>query len=313
MGGDFGPRVIVPALVASLRKHSGVSALLFGDQQKLAAEISPVKILLFSPVFMCGTARPSSLVDDKPSTVLRHKRDSTMGLAVKAVAEGDAKACISAGNTGALMALGLVFLKTLPGISRPAICTTFPTSQGRSYMLDLGANLECSPQQLHQFALLGSLTAQALDGIVEPTVRLVNVGEEAGKGGQSMAETAALLSGDPLLNYRGYVEGDGIFEGSTDVVVCDGFTGNVALKTSEGLATMINGMFKALLRGSWTARIGAIFMRSLLLGLKSRLDPALYNGAYLLGLNGVVVEKSRWRLRKSLWSRLGCGHRGGKT
>ena len=409
MGGDFGPRVIVPALVASLRKHSGVSALLFGDQQKLAAEISHCKdssVLARIHVRHCEAVVSG---DDKPSTVLRHKRDSTMGLAVKAVAEGDAKACISAGNTGALMALGLVFLKTLPGISRPAICTTFPTSQGRSYMLDLGANLECSPQQLHQFALLGSLTAQALDGIVEPTIRLVNVGEEAGKGGQSMAETAALLSGDPLLNYQGYVEGDakacisagntgalmalglvflktlpgisrpaicttfptsqgrsymldlganlecspqqlhqfallgsltaqaldgiveptirlvnvgeeagkggqsmaetaallsgdpllnyqgyvegdGIFEGTTDVVVCDGFTGNVALKTSEGLATMINGMFKARLKGSWTARIGAIFMRSLLLGLKSRLDPALYNGAYLLGLNGVVVK-----------------------
>ena len=290
MGGDLGPRVIVAALLSSLRKHPGVSALVFGDQKNLASEISACKdssVLSRIHVRHCDTVVSG---DDKPSSVVRHKRDSTMGLAVKAVADGDAEACISAGNTGALMALGLVFLKTLPGISRPAICTTFPTSQGRSYMLDLGANLECSPQQLHQFALLGSMTAQALDDITDPVVRLVNVGEEAGKGGDSMAQTAALLAADPLLNYQGYVEGNGIFEGSTDVVVCDGFTGNVALKTSEGLATMINGMYKELIKGSWRARIGAIFMGTLLLGLKSRLDPASYNGAYLLGLNGVVIK-----------------------
>lgn len=290
MGGDFGPRVVVAALISSLRKHHGASALIFGDRQMLAAELSTCtdpSILDRIDIRHCDSVIGD---EDKPSSALRHKQDSSMGLAVKAVADGEAQACISAGNTGALMALGLVRLKTLPGISRPAICTTYPTSQGRSYMLDLGANLDCSPQQLHQFALLGSLTAQTLEGIAEPTVRLVNVGEEAAKGGEGMAQTAALLSADPLLNYQGFVEGDGIFEGSTDVVVCDGFTGNVALKTSEGLATMINGMFKTLLASSWIARIGAIFMRSLLIGLKSRLDPAFYNGAYLLGLNGVVVK-----------------------
>ena len=290
MGGDFGPRVIVAALITSLRKHPGASALVFGDQQMLATELSTCtdsSLLSRIDVRHCDSVIAD---EDKPSSVLRHKQDSSMGLAVQAVADGEAQACISAGNTGALMALGLVRLRTLPGISRPAICATYPTSLGRSYMLDLGANLECSPQQLHQFALLGSLTAQALEGIAAPTVRLVNVGEEETKGGENMAQTAALLSADPLINYLGYVEGDGIFEGNTDVVVCDGFTGNVALKTSEGLATMINGMFKALLASSWVARIGAIFMRTLLVELKSRLDPAFYNGAYLLGLNGVVVK-----------------------
>ena len=290
MGGDVGPRVVVAALIMSLRKHPSASALVFGDLQKVTEELgvcSDRRLLNRVEVRHCDQVVGD---EDKPSLVLRHKQDSSMGLALKAVADGEAHACISAGNTGALMALGLVRLKTLPGISRPAICATFPTALGRSYMLDLGANVGCSPRQLHQFALLGSLTAQAVGNIAAPIVRLVNVGEELTKGGDNIVQTAALLAADPALNYQGYVEGDGIFKGTTDVVVCDGFTGNVAVKTSEGVAAMINGMFKELLASSWTARMGAFLMRRKFLELKARLDPAFHNGAYLLGLNGVVIK-----------------------
>ena len=290
MGGDVGPRVVVAALIMSLRKHPSASALVFGDLQKVTEELGVCndrRLLNRVEVRHCDQVVGD---EDKPSLVLRHKEDSSMGLALKAVADGEAHACISAGNTGALMALGLVRLKTLPGISRPAICATFPTALGRSYMLDLGANVGCSPRQLHQFALLGSLTAQAVGNIAAPIVRLVNVGEELTKGGDNIVQTAALLAADPALNYQGYVEGDGIFKGTTDVVVCDGFTGNVAVKTSEGAAAMINGMFKELLASSWTARMGAFLMRRKFLELKARLDPAFHNGAYLLGLNGVVIK-----------------------
>ena len=306
MGGDVGPRVVVAALIMSLRKHPSASALVFGDLQKVTEELgvcSDRRLLNRVEVRHCDQVVGD---EDKPSLVLRHKQDSSMGLALKAVADGEAHACISAGNTGALMALGLVRLKTLPGISRPAICATFPTALGRSYMLDLGANVGCSPRQLHQFALLGSLTAQAVGNIAAPIVRLVNVGEELTKGGDNIVQTAALLAADPALNYQGYVEahliknshlnfygnveGNDIFKGTTDVVVCDGFTGNVAVKTSEGAAAMINGMFKELLASSWTARMGAFLMRRKFLELKARLDPAFHNGAYLLGLNGVVIK-----------------------
>ncbi|MDG0970621.1 MAG: phosphate acyltransferase PlsX [Porticoccaceae bacterium] len=290
MGGDIGPRAVVAALLTSLRKHSGASALIFGDRQKVVQELNACTdptVLNRIHIRHCEVAIDDQ---DRPSAVLRHKQDSSMGLALKAVADGEAHACISAGNTGALMALGLVRLKTLPGISRPAICATFPTSTGRSFMLDLGANVDCSPRQLHQFAVLGSLTAQAIDNISAPIVRLLNVGEEESKGGDDIAQTSALLESDPMLNYQGYVEGDGVFKGTTDVVVCDGFAGNVAVKTSEGLAIMIKDMFKTLHTSSWTARLGAFLMRRKLIGLQARLDPAFHNGAYLLGLNGVVIK-----------------------
>ena len=290
MGGDFGPRVIVPALVKSLRKHPGVSALVFGDQLALAAALQNYADKALLPRIEPHFTDSVIAADDSPSTVIRSKRNSSMGLALSAVANGDAGACISAGHTSALMALGLVILKTLPGISRPAICATFPTSQGRSYILDLGANLECSPAQLSQFALLGSLTTQELDGIAQPRVRLLNVGKEPSKGNALIKQTADLLEAEPLINYCGYVEGDGIFQGSADVVVCDGFSGNVALKASEGVARMVSGMVKDLLRRSWLTRLGAAMLGGRLTALRSRLDPAQYNGAYLLGLNGVTVK-----------------------
>lgn len=290
MGGDYGPRVIVAALISSLRKHSSVTALLFGDQQKLEAELSlcsDSSLLTRIQVKHCMSQVSDS---DRPSTAIRDKRDSSMGKALTAVAKADAAACVSAGNTGALMALGMVTLKKLPGVSRPAICTTFPTSRGKSYILDLGANVDCTAQQLAEFALLGSLTVQEIESIDRPLVRLLNVGSEANKGSQVIKQTAELLEAETLLNYCGYVEGDGIFQGLADVVVCDGFTGNVALKTSEGVARMVDDMVQSLATQSWLARLGALLIRGPLSVLQSRLNPAQYNGAYLLGLNGVVIK-----------------------
>ena len=290
MGGDFGPRVIVPALVKSLRKHPGVSALVLGEQRTLDKALKDCSAAdVLSRIQTCYS---NSVIgdDDSASTIIRSRQDSSMGLALKAVADGDAHACISAGHTGALMALALVILKTLPGISRPAICATFPTREGRSYILDLGANLDCSPAQLSQFAVLGSLVTRELEGISKPRVCLLNVGEEASKGNSVIKKTAGLLEAEPLVNYCGYVEGDGLFQGHAQVVVCDGFSGNVALKASEGAARMVNGMFSDLFRSSWLNRFAALLLGTSMNALKSRLDPAVYNGAYLLGLNGVTVK-----------------------
>jgi glycerol-3-phosphate acyltransferase PlsX len=290
MGGDVGPSVTVAALLASLRKNPVASALLFGDRPRLVAELRGCKDLLVLNRIEVRHCDLAVLDEDKPSSVLRHKQTSSMSLAIKAVADGEAMACVSSGNTGALMALGMAHLKTLPGIARPAICGTFPTARGRSYVLDLGANLDCSPKQLAQFALLGSLTVTALEGIDEPTVRLLNVGAEQNKGGRALGLTERLLANEPLLNYQGFVEGDGIFNGDADVVVCDGFSGNVALKASEGVARLIKVMAKELFATSWLTRFAAMLLRGPFSRLQFKLDPSSYNGAYLLGLNGVVVK-----------------------
>lgn len=290
MGGDYGPRVTVPALAAVLRRHAQVSALLFGYGEELDSQLDSLNN---DPILQRITRRDCScLVEnhEKPSAALRKKRESSMSQAVLAVAGGDADCAVSAGNTGALMAFGLLHLRTLPGIDRPAICTAIPTTQGRTYMLDLGANLECSAVHLQQFALLGTLLAREIDGIASPTVRLLNIGEEENKGHRYLADAAALMAADDALNYRGYVEGDGIFQGVADVIVCDGFAGNVALKTSEGLAKMVSQMFRDTFAHSWMARLAALMMIGPIRRLRARLDPALYNGAHLLGLNGVVIK-----------------------
>lgn len=290
MGGDFGPRALVPALVESLRKHPSVSALVLGEQRALEMALNNCSAEDVLPRIICRFSGTVINDDDSASNVIRSKRDSSMGLALQAIAHGDAHACISAGHTSALMALGLSILKTLPGISRPAICTLFPSHQGRCYMLDLGANLDCSPAQLNQFAVLGSLTTTELDGISQPRVRLLNVGQEVSKGNGVIKKTADLLEADPLVNFCGYVEGDGLFDGDAQVVVCDGFSGNVALKATEGAARMVSGMVADMFRGSWLNRLVAWLLRGPMDALKSDLDPARYNGAYLLGLNGVVVK-----------------------
>ena len=298
MGGEFGPSVTVSALISSLKRHPFVEADLFGNKAAIAVELnqasSQVKnriSVYHSDVEVCD--------NDKPSTVLRNKKDSSMGLAINAVATRQVDACISAGNTGALMALGLINLKTLPGISRPAICTTFPTVEGRTYVLDLGANIHSSAGQLHEFAILADLTARLLDNIGNPTVRLLNVGVEDIKGSEELQQASLLLEGDSSINYVGFIEGDGIFEGIADIVVCDGFSGNIALKTTEGFANMISVILEDLVKKNWLARLVlGVFSRSFK-DLKNRLDPSLYNGAYLLGLDGVVVKSHGSASRKA--------------
>ena len=292
MGGDLGPRVPVSALLEFLNSHSQVHALVFGDQTQVGEQISLSPFKDPSLLERIEVRHSDSEVadTDKPSAVIRHKRDSSMGLGLQSLATGEAQAFISAGNTGAIMALGLYFLKALPGISRPAICTTVPTISGHSYVLDLGANPVCSAAQLYEFALLGVLTVKELESIESPSVRLLNVGEESNKGREDIQQAAALLEADPEINYCGYIEGNGIFQGGTDVVVCDGFAGNVALKTSEGLATMVGARFREAVGRGWLARLALMLLRRPLLKLKAMLDPELYNGAYFLGLNGVVVK-----------------------
>jgi glycerol-3-phosphate acyltransferase PlsX len=290
MGGEFGPSVTVPAVLDFLRTKPCATALVFGDDSKVRHYLEASSgSEVFSRV-KCVHSDLSITDEEGPSSVLRKKQLSSMGLAVKAVSEQRADACISAGSTGALMALGLSNLKSLPGISRPAICTTFPTINGRSYVLDLGANIQCTADQLYQFALMASLTAKLMDGIVSPSVRLLNVGIEDTKGTSEVKRAAQLLEADHGINYCGFIEGDGIFQGIADIVVCDGFSGNIALKTTEGFAGMIANLLESLVTKNFLAKIALGLFSKSFTNLKTRLDPSLYNGAYLLGLNGIVVK-----------------------
>ncbi len=217
-----------------------------------------------------------------------------MRVAINLVKEAVAQACVSAGNTGALMAVSRYVLKTLPGVDRPAICTILPNQKdGPTYMLDLGANVDCAPLHLHQFALMGSALVSAMEGHARPTVGLLNVGEEDIKGNELVKQTAELLRADHakgLLNFYGNVEGNDIFEGTTDIVVCDGFVGNVTLKSAEGLGRLIKGVLKSELSKGWINMLGAIIAQRALKQVSRRLNPSRYNGASLLGLRGLVFK-----------------------
>jgi phosphate acyltransferase len=233
----------------------------------------------------------SEVVDmnEPPADALRRKKDSSMRVAINLVKEGGADACVSAGNTGALMAIARFVLKTLPGIDRPAIASQLPTRFGDTLVLDLGANVNCTPQQLVQFAAMGSALVSAVDGIERPTVGLLNIGEEDIKGNDVVKEAAELLKASSL-NFVGNVEGDDIYKGTTDVVVCDGFVGNVLLKTSEGLAQMLYEFLKAEFTRNVLTKLAAAIVYPVLMSFKSRIDPRRYNGATLVGLKGVVVK-----------------------
>jgi glycerol-3-phosphate acyltransferase PlsX len=227
-------------------------------------------------------------MDEPPADALRRK-DSSMRVAIDLIKKGEAQACVSAGNTGALMAIGKFVLKTLPGIDRPAIATQLPNTRGVSTMLDLGANVNCSPEQLLQFAIMGSALTTAIEGNDNPTIGLLNIGEEETKGNEMVKEAAELLKHSGL-NFYGNVEGDDIYKGTTDVVVCDGFVGNVALKTSEGLVQMLYQFLKDEYTRNWRAKLAALFSYRVLKSFKSRLDPRRFNGATLVGLRGVVIK-----------------------
>ncbi len=289
MGGDHGPIVTVPAVLNSLKNHPELKVILFGDEQKLAIEL--VKYPSVSSERLRIEHAPETVaMDESPKQALRRKKKSSMRLSINALKEGQVDACVSAGNTGALMAMARFVLKTIPGIDRPAILSAFPTIGGTSRVLDLGANVDCTTEQLFQFGVMGSVLATAMDDIAKPRVGLLNIGEEEIKGNKQVKDAAIRLSRNPYINYIGYVEGSDIFSGKADIIVCDGFVGNIALKASEGMAKMIGHFIRKAFSETWFAKLGAFFSYRALKKIGSRIDPRRYNGASLLGLRGIVVK-----------------------
>ena len=288
MGGDFGPRVTVPAALAVLGENPSLRLTLVGDEARISPFLSRLSASDRERVSVVHTTEVVAM-DDKVSVALRQKKQSSMRLAINLVQDKSVAACVSAGNTGALMAISRFVLKTHAAIDRPAILATMPTLTGHAHMLDLGANVDSGPQHLLQFAQMGSIVAEVLDGIARPRVGLLNIGEEEIKGNDLIKQADELLR-QSVLNYIGYVEGDGVFKGHADVVVCDGFVGNVALKASEGVATMIGAMIKAEIKRNWLTRLAGALAFPVWSGLRRQMDPGRYNGASLVGLTGIVVK-----------------------
>jgi phosphate acyltransferase len=293
MGGDLGPRATVGGAASAALQDPRLELQLYGPRCQLEEEISclPRRLAAAGSRLEVVDAPEVIAPGQRPSDALRRGQASSMARMLSALAAGEAAAGVSAGNTGALMALGRQVLGTVAGIPRPAISTAIPTRrQGRCYLLDLGANVEASAERLVDFALMGELMARQVDGLASPRVALLNVGVEGTKGTASVREADARLRGLPGIDYRGYVEGDGIFSGDLDVVVCDGFVGNAVLKASEGLARMLVARVQATFEAHWSSRLVGLLARPALRRLKGELDPVRYNGASLLGLAGIVVK-----------------------
>jgi len=288
MGGDFGPSVTIPAAARALAKHPRLSLYLVGDEDEIVAELRKLGNADTSRYTVLHAPEKVEM-DAKPSFALRNRRESSMRFAIDRVKDGEAAAAVSAGNTGALMAIARYVLKTIPGIDRPAICGAMPGVKGATYMLDLGANVDSSSEELFRFAVMGSVLVSAIENKTSPTVALLNVGEEEIKGNDRVKQTAALLEASDL-NYFGFVEGDDIFKGKVDVVVCDGFVGNVALKSSEGVARMLTQFARDEFSRNILTKIGAFAAGPALKAIRERADPGRYNGASLLGLRGIVIK-----------------------
>ncbi len=288
MGGDHGPSIVIPAALRAIAKHPDLTLILVGDEEIIHSHLAQQDASAGERLRVKHASQRVEM-DDLPSHALRNKKDSSMRVAINLVKEGEAKACVSAGNTGALMATAKFVLKTLPGIDRPAIITSLPTIKGHTHVLDLGANVDVSAQNLFQFAVMGSVLSHAVDGIGKPSVGLLNIGEEEIKGNEQVKEAAGLLH-QSGLNYFGFVEGDDIFKGTVDVVVCDGFVGNVALKTSEGVARMITHFMRQAFTRNLLTKLVAIMAKPILKSFANRIDPRKYNGASLVGLRGIVIK-----------------------
>jgi glycerol-3-phosphate acyltransferase PlsX len=290
MGGDFGPSVVIPGAERAAIRHPELNFLLFGDEAKIrkALEGCP-KLAGRCTVHHCDV---SVAMDDKPSQALRRGRGkSGMWQSIAAVSEGRAAAAISAGNTGALMAMSRFILKTLPGISRPAIAAVWPTMRGESVVLDVGATIGADATQLIEFAIMGEAMARCLFGLERPSVGLLNIGVEEVKGLEEVKEAARLLRETRLpMEYAGFVEGDDIARGTVDVVVTEGFTGNIALKTAEGTAKQISNFLRQALSRTLMSKMGALLAKGAFDDLKERLDPRKHNGGVFAGLNGIVVK-----------------------
>lgn len=288
MGGDHGPDAIVPAAIYVLDKHENLEVILVGIQDQLESVLQSHKSLNHPRLFVHHASEIVGM-HELPSQVLRNKKDSSMRVAINLVQEGVAQACVSAGNTGALMATARFVLKMLPGIDRPAICSTMPGIEGSSHLLDLGANVDSSSEQLFQFAVMGAELTSAVNNIPEPTVALLNVGEEEIKGNDRVKQAASLLS-QSHLKYIGFVEGNDIYSGKADVIVCDGFVGNIALKASEGVAAFLMHHVKQDFSSSLYGKFAALVSMPILKSIRKRIDPRRYNGASLLGLRGIVIK-----------------------
>ncbi len=289
MGGDFGPRVTLPACVNLVQQNPQLHIHLVGNLADMQPYLDDIPSNLLSR-FECHATQSVVSMDDKPSFALRHRRDSSMYKALELVKLGKALACVSGGNTGALMAFGCVLLGTLPGIDRPAIISAIPTESGHCYLLDLGANIHCSAEQLLQFAQMGSAMVSAVDSIQSPRVALLNIGIEEIKGNDQVKKAAQLIQTVGNLNYIGYIEGGEVFKDQADVIVCDGFTGNIALKSNEGLARLIGGKLKQSFSKNLYRRLLGLLAKPVLQELQQQIDPGRRNGASLLGLKGVVVK-----------------------
>ncbi len=288
MGGDVGPDAVVPAALTALESRPGLNLILVGQEPVLTAKLAALKAA-GHPRIAVQHASQTVGMDELPSQALRLKKDSSMRVAIDLVKRGEADACVSAGNTGALMATARFVLKTLPGIDRPAICTTIPSLHGHTRVLDLGANVDSKAEHLLQFAVMGAELVRAVDNIERPRVGLLNIGAEEIKGNEQVKQAAALLTASDL-NYIGFVEGDDTFLKQVDVVVCDGFVGNVALKTMEGVAKLIRHYMTVEFKRNPLTRLAGLAALPVLRAFSRKIDPRRYNGASLLGLRGIVIK-----------------------
>jgi phosphate acyltransferase len=289
MGGDAGPGVVVSALLKTVQRHSDVNFVLHGDQAQLTQLLARHAALKSRCTIKHAPSRVS--MEDKPSHVLRRGRDTSMWHTIDCVKAGEADVAVSAGNTGALMAVSMFRLGIIEGISRPAIATIWPTLKGQTVVLDVGANVSATEEQLVDFAVMGEAFAHVLLGLAKPTVGILNVGAEEQKGNDGVKGAAQILRNSNLpMAFHGFVEGDDIAKGTVDVVVTDGFTGNIALKTAEGTARLVGTYLRQSLKRSLLSRLGALVASGALNALRRRLDPRAQNGGIFLGLNGVVVK-----------------------
>lgn len=307
MGGDEGPDMVLAGAATALERYPNLSFLIFGDEERVAPVLKKYPAL----AAVCEVRHTPDAVSPcmKPSLALRQGRRSSMRLAINAVASGEAVSVVSAGNTGALMAMAKFVLKTMPGIDRPAIATVFPTQKGECVVLDLGANLECDAENLVQFALMGAIFCNAVLGVRKPSIGLLNIGVEEMKGHDEVRTAAAILRERPVPGtFHGYVEGNDIMAGTVDVVVTDGFSGNIALKTAEGTAKLISGMVRQAFESSLLAKIGYLFARGSLHKMKLRADPRRYNGAMFLGLQGVCVKSHGGTDHEGFANAIGVAH-----
>ena len=289
MGGDHGPQVVVPAALRFLAHRTAVDLILVGDQARIETQLAGKAAAKLRDRIRIRHTTETVEMDESPAKALRGKKDSSMRVAIDLVKSGEAHACVSAGNTGALMATARFVLKMLPNVDRPAIITAVPSLHGHTHMLDLGANVDCTAAHLMQFAAMGSELVKAVDGVARPKVALLNIGQEEMKGNEQVKKAHELLSRSGL-NYVGYVEGDGIYLEDVDLVVTDGFVGNVALKSSEGVAKFVRHTLSAQFKRNLFTRLAGLAAMPILNAFRRTMDPRRYNGASLLGLRGIVVK-----------------------